>query len=142
MRRSRGRPVERDERTTAMRFISSLLVATLAATTTLTTSIAAACGGYVKVDPAPRVLAVTTHGVMSGERWTNRAFVVLDESPQVDDKAWKMLAPGTYDGTRIAMLSGFYVKREFTLVGPSGTRFVKTSSRVALSHSWRIGMGQ
>jgi hypothetical protein len=122
-----------------MRFISSLLVATLAATT-LTTSVAAACGGYVRVDTAPRVLAVSTHGLMANGRWTNRSFVVLEQAPDLAaDAPWKQLAPHSYDATRIVALARLASPMEVTLVGPSGARVVKTSKQVALSRSWQIG---
>jgi hypothetical protein len=125
-----------------MRLISSLLVATLAATT-LTTSIAAACGGYgERVAPEPYVLAVTTHGLMQKGKWTHRAFVVLAENVELEAGAWKQLAPGTFDSTRIASVAARTSPLEVTLVGPAGTRVVKTAKQVALSHSWKIGRDQ
>jgi hypothetical protein len=124
-----------------MRLISSILVATLAATT-LTTAIAAACGGYVHVDPAPQILTVTTHGLMQNGRWTHRGFVVLDQRVELDAAAWKQLAPGTYDGTRIAQVAARAKAVELTLVGPSGTRVISTAKQVALSHSWQLGVDQ
>jgi len=122
-----------------MRLISTLLVATLAATT-LTTSIAAACGGYVHVDPAPRVLAVSTHGLSANGRWTSRSFVVLEqEMKRNDDDKWRPLAPRSYDATQIMTLAQLSSPIELTLVGPSGVRVVKTNKQVALSRSWHIG---
>ncbi|HEY5920980.1 MAG TPA: hypothetical protein VIV11_04885 [Kofleriaceae bacterium] len=125
-----------------MRLISSLLVATLAATT-LTTSIAAACGGYVRVDPAPRVLTVSTHGVNANGKWTQRSFVVLEQKLELaDDAKWRMLAPRTYDATRILMLARLAKPMEVTLVGPSGARVVQTDKQVALTQSWHIGLDE
>lgn len=125
-----------------MRFLPPLLAALLA-TTTITTSVAFACGDPRPVDPAPRVLAVSTHGfVGTHERWTHRAFVVLEKSIDADDSAWKWLAPATYDATHILMMSRLATPMELTLVGPSGTRVVKADKQVALSRTWGIGVGQ
>jgi hypothetical protein len=124
-----------------MRLISSVLVTALAATT-LSTSIAAACGGYVRVDPAPYTLGVTTHGLMEKGKWTQRGFVVLDQKVELDAKAWKRLAPGTYDGTHIAFVAPREQPLELTLLGPSGTRVIKTAKQVALSRSWQISTDQ
>ena len=123
-----------------MRFLRQFipaLVAGLLATTTLTTSVASACGGYIQVDPAPRVLAVSSHSVLKGERWTHRAFVVLEQSLQpAAEKLWALLAPGTYDATRIKLLSRLAQPVEVTLVGPSGARVVKTDKQVGLTGSF------
>jgi hypothetical protein len=124
-----------------MRLISSVLVTALAATT-LSTSIAAACGGYVDVDPAPYTLSVTTHGLMENGKWTQRGFVVLEQQVELEAKAWKQLAPGTFDGTRIAFVAPREKPLELTLLGPSGTRVITTAKQVALSHSWKIGTDQ
>lgn len=117
-----------------MRFLPHLLAAVLA-TTTLSTSIADACGGYVRVDPAPRVLAVSSHGLRQSERWTQRAFVVLEQTIKPEgNKHWNLLAPGTYDSTQIMALSRLATPMEVTLVGPSGARVVKTDKQFALTH--------
>ncbi len=130
-----------------MRFLPHLLAAVLA-TTTVTTSIADACGGYVRVDPAPRVLAVSTHTLFGNERHRSRAFVVLEQSIKSDgNNLWELLAPGSYDSTRIKALSRLATPMELTLVGPSGPRVVKTDKQFALTHllyfAWndaRIGL--
>lgn len=125
-----------------MRILPQLLV-TVFATTTLTTEIAAACGDYVQVDPAPRVLAISTHYVLDGERSTNRAFVVLERSIEPQrDKQWDLLAPGTFDTTRFLVLPRLASPMEVTLVGPSGTRLVQTDKQVALAGGWQIGFDQ
>ena len=59
-----------------MRFISSLFIIGLASIT-LTTQIAAACGG----PPPPRLLAVRTNTVMADGVWTRRTFVELGARP-------------------------------------------------------------
>jgi hypothetical protein len=125
-----------------MRFLPHLLAAVLA-TTTLTTQIAAACGGYADFKPAPRVLAVSSHSIVdTKQHWTRRAFVVLEQSIEADDSAWKWLAPYTYDPTHILTIGRLAKPMEVTLVGPSGTRVVKADQQVALSRSWHIGHEQ
>jgi hypothetical protein len=122
-----------------MRFLPHLLAALLA-TTTLTTSIAAACGGYVEINPAPRVLAVSTHHLNPGaprKRNVDRAFVVLGASSNdVGEGDWNFIAPRTFDTTQLAMLSPLATATELTLVGPSGTRVVKATQQVALRRGW------
>jgi hypothetical protein len=122
-----------------MRFLPHLLAAVLA-TTTVSTSIADACGGYVRVDPAPRVLAVSTHTSFNGARSTSRAFVVLEQPVQLDAKTpWQLVAPRSYDNTQIFTMSPLANPMEVTLVGPSGARVIKTAKQVALKGSWQIG---
>jgi hypothetical protein len=95
-----------------MRFLPHLLAAVLA-TTTLTTSIAFACGGYAQYNPPPRVLAVAQH----------------HPEPQ----------PGHYTYTRgrpvvvLDQTSAGSTPAEVTLVGISGTRVVKTQGQVAMT---------
>jgi hypothetical protein len=133
-----------------MRFLPHLvpalvpaLVAAVLASTTLTTSIAHACGGYVEFDPAPRVLAVSSHSVVRRDHWSQRSFVVLEQAIKpAAETLWSLLAPGTYDTTRIITLPQLATPLELTLVGPSGARVVKTDRQVGLSHSWQIGWEQ
>jgi len=124
-----------------MRLLPALLATLLASTTVIQT--AAACGGYVEINPAPRVLAVSTHSMMIKDRWGERAFIVLEQSAHIEGNAkWQALAPGTYDGTQIMTLAPLAKPIEATLVGPSGTRVVKTDKQVALGRSWQIGWDQ
>jgi hypothetical protein len=128
-----------------MRFLPHLLAAVLT-TTTLLPQIAAACGGpYADYNPAPRVLAVSSHSVPAkndGQHWIRRAFVVLEKSIDADDKAWQWLAPYTYDPTHILTMSRLETPMEVTLVGPRGARVVKADRQVALSRDWHIGHDQ
>ena len=120
-----------------MRFLPQLLAAVLA-TTTVSTSIAVACGGYVRVDPAPRVLAVSTHTSFDGPRSSTRAFVELHLL--LDAKTpWQRVAPRSYDNAQIFTMSPLAKPMEVTLVGPSGARVIKTAKQVALKGSWQIG---
>jgi hypothetical protein len=90
---------------------------------------ARACGW----DPEPHLLAVSSHYVGRGG---HRAFVVLDEGAP-DDIGWKLLAPGTYDGTKIANAPAFDAPIEVTVVGPSGRRVIRSERRVYLWQPWR-----
>jgi hypothetical protein len=122
--------------------LKSLLTAAVAATLTTATmapQIAAACGGYVRTNPAPRMLQVSSHRVLAGERWKQRAFVVLEQAFDGSDATWNMLAPGTFDNTRLVQLPALAAPLEITLVGPSGVRFVKTDKQVALADAFTIG---
>jgi hypothetical protein len=118
-----------------MRFLPHLLAAVLA-TTTLSAQVASACGGsYVDFNPAPRVLAVSTHHLNPGGPGprNDRAFVVLAQSSDaVSNDDWDFIAPRTFDATQLAVLSPLATPMEVTLVGPSGTRVVKTKQQVAL----------
>jgi hypothetical protein len=127
-----------------MRFLPHLFAAVLA-TTTLSAQVASACGGYVARNPAPRVLAVSSHSVPTSKaqrRWINRTFVVLEQSIDADDAAWQWLAPYTYDTTHILTMARLATPMEVTLVGPGGARVVKTDKQVALSRDWHIGHDQ
>ncbi|HEY5920979.1 MAG TPA: hypothetical protein VIV11_04880 [Kofleriaceae bacterium] len=125
-----------------MRFITCLLLTALASIT-LTTQIAAACGGYVQVDPAPRLLLMSSHGFHEPGAWRLRTFVLLEEAPQIDDNTvWTPVAPGRYDGPKIAALPRLVTPRAVTLIGPSGVRVVETDQLVAFSKSPHIGLEQ
>lgn len=125
-----------------MRLLPALLATLLASTTVIQT--AAACGGGDFRPPQPRVLAVSTHGMMIRDHWGSRSFIVLEQPLKVlgDGGTWKALAPGTYDGTQIKTLAALPSALEVTLVGASGTRVVKTAKQVGLSRSWQIGWDQ
>ena len=125
-----------------MRLLPSLLSALLVSAT-VTSQVAFACGGYSDFKPAPRVLALSNHGVLKHDRWSHRSFIVLEDAAQVDDKSrWEMLAPGTYDPASIISLAPLATPLEVTLVGASGTRVVKTDKQVVLGQTWHIGWGQ
>ena len=84
----------------------------------------------------PQVLMLSSHGVsLGGSRWATRTFAVLGDAAPVDAN-WRMLAPGTYDGTRIADASPLESAQTMTLVGLKGTRIVKTSDRAFLAPAW------
>jgi hypothetical protein len=124
-----------------MRFkslLTSILAATLI-TAAVAPGIAAACGGYVRIDPAPRMLQVSSHRLFSDEARKQRAFVVLEQSFDGSDATWSQLAPGTFDNTRLVALPALAVPLQVTLVGPSGVRFVKSDKQVALADAATIG---
>jgi hypothetical protein len=96
----------------------TLLLATL--TLSALQNPADACGSYVR---EPAVLQLTSHYTRTGVR----TFVMLNERVP-ENVRWREMAPGTYDYSRIAQGSSTRAQ-EFTLVGPSGTKVVSTSSR-------------
>jgi hypothetical protein len=84
----------------------------------------------------PQVLMLSSHGVsLGGSRWATRTFAVLGDAAPADAN-WRMLAPGTYDGTRIADASPLERAQTMTLVGRKGTRIVTTSDRSFLAPAW------
>jgi hypothetical protein len=121
-----------------MRF-ATCLVAALLSTATLTTQIAAASGGsYESLRAAPQVMSVSMHYVYgtpgAEDSTTRRAFVITQRRSDLEkqQEGWTMIAPRSYDATSLISLSPLRRSTAVTLIGPSGTRVVRTSSRVVL----------
>lgn len=95
---------------------------------------AEACGPYMM---EPEVMSVSTHyTIRDGGGDRQRSFVILgDRAPE--GLTWARLAPGTYDGTKIADAPLLEEPLEVTLVGPSGMRTVKLRKQVYLAATWR-----
>lgn len=106
------------------------------------TPTADACGGggsygYGLSSRAPLTYAVSTHFIprMQGDR--HRAFVALGGSAPTDTK-WQLLAPMTYDSTKIAPgPSG--APMTVTLVGAKGSRVITSARYVWLRDSMYMG---
>jgi hypothetical protein len=119
-----------------MRF-ATCLVAALLSSATLTTQIAAACGGYESVRRAPAVMTLTTHIGYPGSDTTaptrtRRSFAITSASVDVAPGTnWERVAPHSYDATDFITLAPG-AARTMTLVGPSGARVIRTDARVAL----------
>jgi hypothetical protein len=100
----------------------------------LTTHVAEACGNYEAIRRAPRAMLVSSHHTSAEDgagHWTfgRRAFVVFGMTHEVSGTwGWPLVAPMTYDNTRI-MPGGTTTAQTITLVGPSGTRIVKTPAQ-------------
>ncbi|MEJ7598803.1 MAG: hypothetical protein WKG01_12925 [Kofleriaceae bacterium] len=110
---------------------TTLLLAALTLSLLPTTE-ADACGDYGG-DPAPQVMPISTHSGRSEptEEFRTRSFAVLGPTDGARLR-WSMLAVRSYDGTRVAPVSGAMSPRELTLVGASGSRRVTATQRVAL----------
>lgn len=95
---------------------------------------AEACGGYMRVERAPRSFAVSTHFIpRAADGVTHRAFVALaGRAPE--GLAWTPLAPVSYDATLIAPAPALS-PMTLTLVGEKGTRVVTSARYVYLSQS-------
>jgi hypothetical protein len=116
----------------------TLLLAALATAASIPTS-ADACGPY---GFRPRVFMVSSHGVHDGaDGWSTRTFVQIGGEIPADTKL-AMLAPGTYDGTRIADATDLDYDMTFTLVGPTTTRVVESRARVFLAPAWQGAKGE
>lgn len=114
-----------------MRFILPTVLA-FAATHNPTTD---ACGW----EP-PRLVPhfVTAHSVkLADNTWERRAFVLFGDAPKFASAHWHALAPETYDNIRLAEMSRS--RAMLTLIGPSGTRVVTATHRVALDGGWDLG---
>jgi len=120
----------------------SSLLASLALTATLTSafapSIADACGGYGG-ERLPAVFAVDVHfsSGNNGEAKGRRAFVLFASAAPTDKVTWTRLAPMTFDYTRIADAPDSTHPTTVTLIGPSGTRVVKSKDRTFIADSFR-----
>ncbi len=124
-----------------MRFTTCLL-ATLLASATLAPQIADACGGsYEAIRRAPQVMLLSSHHVYpTAER---RAFAITRTNLDLGaDAAWERIAPMSYDYTDILSLEKLETPMTFTLVGRSGTRVVRSDSRVALRNDMFISGSQ
>jgi len=127
-----------------MRFATCFLAALLA-TATLTTQIAAACGGsYETARRAPQVMLLSSHyvyGQTASEvpSTARRSFALTRTRLDVGaDAPWERLAPMSYDNTEILALHELSTPMTVTLVGESGTRVVRSDSRVALKNAMFI----
>jgi hypothetical protein len=127
-----------------MRFATCLLAALLTATT-LTTQIAAACGGsYESVRRPPQLMVLSSHHVYSKPDGdvpssTRRTFAITRANLDVGaDAAWERLAPMTYDYTDVLSLANLTSPMTVTVVGESGTRVVRSNTRVALKNAMFI----
>jgi hypothetical protein len=91
-----------------------------------------ACGSYV---PEPRIHQLSSHFIPRGEG--QRSFVVLGGASD-DKRAWKQLAPMSYDGTQIAR--GFTLEHPmtFTIVGKDGTKIVTGRNQFFLSQTFQF----
>lgn len=127
-----------------MRF-KSLLTSVLAATLTTAAAapqIAAACGDYARIDRAPRMLKVSSHRLFADHAQKQRAFVVFEQAFDGGDATWNLLAPGTFDNTRLVKLPALAAPLQVTLVGPSGVRVVESDKQVALADAFDLGWGE
>lgn len=106
---------------------------TLAALSTLAPlQEADACGSYV---PEPRIHRLSTHYIPRTRTAHVRSFVVLGGASN-DKRAWKQLAPHSYDGTRIAAGEQLHVPMTFTIVGANGTKVVHGRNQVFLASTF------
>lgn len=132
-----------------MRFTTCLLAALLASSSILAPRIADACGGsYETIRRAPQVMLLSSHTVFGmkdgdGRATTRRAFAITRTNFDVAaDAAWERIAPRSYDYTDILSLDKPETAMSFTLLGTSGTRVVRSDSRVALRHDMFISGSQ
>jgi hypothetical protein len=110
-----------------LKCLTALVVA--ASTVTAAPQIADACGGsYGAEFLAPRVHLVSQTGT--------RGFIGLGKSTvKLADRDWRRIWPSSYDYTAIADQK-FAGSRVFTLVGPSGTRVVKSHGTMLVSSTF------
>lgn len=108
--------------------VLTVALALVVATVTLTTQIAAACGGTYGARPRPSVLVVTSHSIP-----TPRSFAILG-ALDADVADWQHLAPRTFDPTSIASLGTLDVPMTLTLVGPERARVVTATQQVGLAN--------
>lgn len=112
-----------------MRFILPTLLAL--ATHTPTTD---ACGWE---PPHLTAHLVSSHSARLADNTSaQRTFVVFGDAPKIAAVHWHALAPETYDYVKLAELSPS--RAMLTLIGPSGTRVVTSTHRVALDGSWDL----
>lgn len=118
---------------TLLKCLTALVLAV--STVTVAPQIADACGGSYGIDLTPTVHLVSSHHTPRGPR----AFVALGETDvKVADSEWSRLWPSSYDYSAISQYK-YAGTRTFTLVGPSGTRVVKTSNRQLLAQTFTLG---
>lgn len=112
----------------------TVALALVVATLTLTTQIAAACGGSYGTRKRPTVMLISTHS-----QPTLRSFALM--SPiEVGDSAWERLFPHSFDPTQITSLGELDTPMTLTLVGPTRTRVVQANRRVGLANAdFRMG---
>ena len=107
--------------------LATSLVAALLASTSISTSVADACGGDFG-PRAPAMFLVSNHN--------GRTFVLLDKSvPSLEGVAWKGEAR-TYDTTLVAAASAFATARTLTLVGADRTRRLASANHVFIKPAW------
>jgi hypothetical protein len=107
-----------------MRNVLALAIAML---TTLLMEPADACGPL----PMPRLYAVSRQIVGDPTAHVVHQFAVLDDRAP-EDASWRWLATNTYVATQIADAPALATPVTLTLIGPHGTRVVKTTQRVYL----------
>jgi hypothetical protein len=105
------------------------------ATSTFTTQIADACGGY-DYKPTPQALAVTRH-VHTGAApdWGTRSFALLGQVEPAKDTKWTLVAPSTYDYAQVASLGRLSSPVTVTTLGSHGPRVVKAQRHFALAYA-------
>jgi hypothetical protein len=112
----------------------SLLLAALALTASH--SAADACGPII-----PKVFLLSSHNVFDGkgDAAATRTFAMLHQPIANADKLrWTMLAPMSYDGTRIANAPKLAAPVTLTLVGDSGTQVVTATSQASIKDTWQV----
>jgi len=113
-----------------------LLIAALGLVSALPSPDAEACGSYGP--PVPQVMVVSNHVARTANVESRpRSFVVLDAAA-TGKLRWRPIALHSYDSTEIAAAGPLGDPLELTLVGPSSSRTVTVSRRVALKRNWRF----
>ncbi len=93
-----------------------------------------ACGNYT---PEPRVMRLSTHFLPHAMGAKTRSFVLVGPAA-TEGLVWRLLAPRSYDATKIADADALAQPVPLTLLGPTGTRVVKSSRQVVLARSWEF----
>lgn len=112
--------------------VSALLAAL--AVSTLAAQRADACGNYT---PEPRVMRLSTHFLPAATGAKTRSFVLVGPTA-AEGLVWRLLAPRSYDATKIADAAALEQPVALTLLGPTGARVVKSSRQVVLAQSWEF----